>query len=140
MVKRSLRRKTSKRRLRDPFYSHATSRRFWSRILQELEGISLSKVDQFLASKRTSQVFRRPHRTEITLSTAATRRVALKLNCTSAERKWRNLRRGQFKQRWKKRGCMKLHNFGTPQRLASQIGSWSSHAETLDSNSRNVNR
>jgi hypothetical protein len=44
----------------DPFYSHAT------RIMQEFEGISLSKVSAFLATKRTSQVFRRPRKTEIT--------------------------------------------------------------------------
>jgi hypothetical protein len=50
----------------DPFYSHATPRRFWSRILQEFEGISLSKISSFLATKRSSQVFRRPRKTEIT--------------------------------------------------------------------------
>jgi hypothetical protein len=50
----------------DPFYSHATARRFWTRVMQEFEGFSLSKVSAFLATKRTSQVFRRPHRMEVT--------------------------------------------------------------------------
>ena len=49
----------------DPFYN-STPRRFWSHILAEIEGISLSKVSTFLATKHTSQVFRRPRKTEIT--------------------------------------------------------------------------
>jgi hypothetical protein len=50
----------------DPFYSHATPRRFHSRISQEFEGISINTIAKFLDSKRVSQVFRKPVRTEIT--------------------------------------------------------------------------
>jgi hypothetical protein len=59
-------RDTLERLWSDPFYSHAMPRRFESCILQEFEEISLSIVELFLATKRTSQVFKRPHRMEIT--------------------------------------------------------------------------
>jgi hypothetical protein len=50
----------------DPFYMQTTSRRFYSRIAQQYEGISLSKIAKFLDSKRTSQIFKKTAKSEVT--------------------------------------------------------------------------
>jgi transposase InsO family protein len=50
----------------DPFYSHASPRKFHSRIVQEYEGVSVNTIAKFLETKRTAQIFKRPPRTEVT--------------------------------------------------------------------------